>query len=48
MIKDNECYRIMYGKYKGKRFMVVPLVHLNFDKFCLKLIKRAMRHGGRL
>lgn len=43
-----ETYEINYGKYKGKRFVVVPLVHFNFDKFCLKLVKRAMKHGGRL
>ena len=44
MIKDNNCYPILFGKYKGRRFLVAPLVH--FELVALKVVKRAMKHVG--
>ena len=41
MIQDNNLYTINYGKYKGRRFLVVPMVH--FEYVVDKLIKRAVK-----
>jgi hypothetical protein len=46
MITDNNEYLIKYGKHKGRRFVVAPL--LKFEFVALKVIKRSMRHGGQL